>query len=402
MKKNNDLNKFDERKEESLKTKERENLISKILPSAIDGKNLLALSLDLEYACSFSFIEYDRRRNDLLKDGKYISLYKYLWPMLIIQCDPENYIIIDNLYFFSLEFKSYELEKLERLKQLNKKFFDDIEEINEFLTFVDDFLKNVYIINKKIEGLIEPEILKGISPLIKLDYDDTSQPLLKLKSAENQDKHLDISQEYIESLMLIENKLSQIKKIIENLKINKNKISELFLKNQNKLPEKVRKLNNIRDKNMKLLEKSNILYENLYSEKEYLKRWSIPGSSYSLILPISRIWFPLYIAKIKRKSGEINWIVAPPLIMQSGSVYGIPIDVFHPSFLTQLKERVENNFNYIQKYIPDFTEKQKNLFREKTVNKFIIDGFNKLSKISGFDIKLLNQVKNTWKEYSSF
>ncbi|MHA1831267.1 MAG: hypothetical protein ACTSWR_07040 [Candidatus Helarchaeota archaeon] len=99
---------------DNLKTT-KENIVSSIIPSVIDEKSFEAVQEDIEYASVFMFIEHDRRRNIIFKNSKYLSFGKYYWPMIIIQVDPKNYIFIDNLNFFSLQFKNCEFKKPENV-----------------------------------------------------------------------------------------------------------------------------------------------------------------------------------------------------------------------------------------------------------------------------------------------
>jgi hypothetical protein len=95
--------------------------------------------------------------------------------VIIIQCGPENYLMIDNLDFFSLNFEIHKFEHVEELRRLNNEVLVEIKQINKYLNLIAEFIKSVYILKRKINGIMEPEIIKGISPLISLSSPDFSQ-----------------------------------------------------------------------------------------------------------------------------------------------------------------------------------------------------------------------------------
>ncbi|MHA1271246.1 MAG: hypothetical protein ACTSPY_15750 [Candidatus Helarchaeota archaeon] len=390
-----------------LGTAEEEvELISNIIPSVIFEKNMEKVPIDIEYATVFSFIEYDRRRNDILKNSKYLSFKKLLWPMIVIQKDTENYIFIDNLNYFSLQFKIYKFEKLKDLEELKEVKINDFNSIQENITIIKNVLDDSYSYNKKINGLIEPEIIKGISPLIKLSFPESTSYSLKIRSDKNQHKLTEIVKEYLESInymnkiieilentkKLLNDNINMIEKVISRYQtINKDQTSLHFNHSIN-----LNEIKSVENKLIKLIDDLNKKISIIHSEREYLKRWSISGSKIDLILPILRIWLPLYVAKIQTSSGNINWIVAPPLIIQTKSEREIPIDVFNPSFLTSLKDRIENNFSYILKFIPETEEFD--LFKDDNVNKLISEGFEKLLLVPFIDKKFIDYVKRVWIE----
>jgi hypothetical protein len=364
-------------------------MISNVIPSVIDEKNLAAASIDLETASIFSFIEFDRRRNDLFKDSKYLSFIKYLWPVIIIQCGPENYLMIDNLDFFSLNFEIHKFEHVEELRRLNNEVLVEIKQINKYLNLIAEFIKSVYILKRKINGIMEPEIIKGISPLISLSSPDFSQYSSQLKRNKQQEDPSNLSNQYLKSLKTMNDDLKLISRI---LNILRNIKRELLEEKSNIAQGIIEKIN----KNIGML---NELFDDLKSNKEYLNRWTVPGSTSGIILPIMRIWFPLYVAEIKKINGEIGWIVAPPLIIQEKSNSNLKIDVFHPSFLTSLKNRVESNFNFFLQSIPK--NQTINLFQNEQINRYINEGFERLSSKNIVNGKLLINIKKLWKENSS-
>jgi hypothetical protein len=180
--------------------------------------------------------------------------------------------------------------------------------------------------------------------------------------------------------------ISRILNILRNIK------RELLEEKSNIAQGIIEKIN----KNIGML---NELFDDLKSNKEYLNRWTVPGSTSGIILPIMRIWFPLYVAEIKKINGEIGWIVAPPLIIQEKSNSNLKIDVFHPSFLTSLKNRVESNFNFFLQSIPK--NQTINLFQNEQINRYINEGFERLSSKNIVNGKLLINIKKLWKENSS-
>ena len=380
------------------------DLISNTLPSIVYERSLDSLPIDMEYACIFSFIEYDRRRNDIYRNSKYLSFNKFLWPMIIIQVGLENYIFIDNISFFSLQYKIHEFENIELLTNVNEMIFDDYEEIQRNITIIKNFLSNISVKNKKINGLIEPEILKGISPLIKLGSPDFSLNSIKFQYDETQLEPTEISNQYATSLKKINRNVENIENILKYLNESKDTILELLSRKQSKNVNNVifdtnklmnsLELNDINDNIKFCLNAYNELYNVLKSEMNYLNRWSVAGSVIGVILPIIRIWFPLYIAEIITDSGDTRWIVAPPLIFQPKTEREIPLDVFHPSFLTSLKDRVESNFKYLQNFISN--DKGINFFSIKEVNRFISEGFTKLYSDSLMNNKLLNHIQKVW------
>jgi len=380
-------------------------LLSIYLPSVISSRDLSSLSIDLEFAAAFTFAEYDRRRNDLLKNSTYVNFGKYLWPMILIQSKNDKYLLIDYLSFFSLKFNIHIFNSSFPSMNIGNDILD-LKNLIDEVEGIKKFLLNEHIETRTLNGLVEPEVLKGIAPLFKIKAE--FKPSFETKMLINplQKNPLLILNQYNDSIELIKNNLKIIQQIIEYLKARRDEIKAIIsnkylkspmIKNLDlNEPANVDQINQFLQDIEKLIEIGIILYKNIESELEYLTRWSIPGAANNLVLPIAQIWFPIYISQIETVNKEIKLIIVPPLILQHKSERPVRADLFHPSFLTSIKDRIENNLFFINQFIP--YDKRINLFSIKEVNKFINDGFTKLSSQSIIDAKLLNHVQSIWNE----
>ena len=380
------------------------DILSNTLPSVIYAKNYDVVPSDIEFAAIFTFLEYERRRNDKLNKGFYVSFVKFLWPIIIIQSDPEKYLFIDRLNFFSLQFKIYETNELPQLSKLKGSDDKDLNIINRNIEFVKKILNDIYAYNKKINGLIEPEIVKGILGLIRLGNQEYSNFGTKLQSDIEYSNPSKITKEYSEYIKKFEELIiafNGVKNYFDNCIIHINDlITDLNNDRVNRKYEKktidLDTLYITRKKLQEIIDRINHLLRLITTERNNLNRWSVSGTKFGLILPVIKIWFPLYVAEIKMDKNNIQWIVVPPLIMQPNTEREIPIDVFHPSFLTSMKDRIENNFRYLLKYIPKSSKI--NLFEESSISKLMIDGFKKLVSEFNFQPRLIEHVKNKWLE----
>ncbi|MHA1232187.1 MAG: hypothetical protein ACTSRP_14155, partial [Candidatus Helarchaeota archaeon] len=180
------------------------DILSNTLPSVIYAKNYDVIPSDIEFAAIFTFLEYERRRNDKLNKGSYVSFVKFLWPIIIIQSDPEKYLFIDRLNFFSLQFKIYEINELPQLSKLKGSDDKDLNIINRNIEVVKKILNDIYVYKKKINGLIEPEIVKGILGLIRLGNQEYSNFGTKLQSDIEYSNPSKITKEYSEYIKKFE------------------------------------------------------------------------------------------------------------------------------------------------------------------------------------------------------
>ena len=73
-----------------------------VAPALVHERDLSIIGSDVELALMFAFLEYDKRRNDQFRNATYSFFSKILWPLILIQAGPENYIGIDALLFFDL------------------------------------------------------------------------------------------------------------------------------------------------------------------------------------------------------------------------------------------------------------------------------------------------------------
>ncbi|MHA1894854.1 MAG: hypothetical protein ACTSX4_10150 [Candidatus Helarchaeota archaeon] len=146
------------------------------------------------------------------------------------------------------------------------------------------------------------------------------------------------------------------------------------------------------------------IISNCNNEQNYIKRWTIPGNEVNLVMPISKIYVPLYFAEIENDEGEEKFIISPPIIIPrnfSLDTRWVPFEFINRSFSPLIKERLEtvleNNFELRSKF--EFGCENKNLFLMDDINRRIQRGFDLLIKEKLMDDLHVNEIKNNWAKF---
>ncbi|MFX0142249.1 MAG: hypothetical protein ACFFDN_51900, partial [Candidatus Hodarchaeota archaeon] len=184
-----------------------------ISPCIIYEKNSIPFPFDLELASKFALIEYSRKKSEFL-NSKYIFFSKALWPITLIQADAQNYIAIDNLDYFSFSFKissSPNRAKIGRLlRDANDRIrFPDV--LDEVLATIDE----KYQEEIQIKGMIDPDVLRGLTTLIKLTDTQPSTYMAKLEEIFTTDDIIKIADLFKNAIKKVDGNIISWKQIKE-------------------------------------------------------------------------------------------------------------------------------------------------------------------------------------------
>ncbi|NVM04420.1 MAG: hypothetical protein HWN67_19005 [Candidatus Helarchaeota archaeon] len=183
-----------------------------ISPCIIYEKNSIPFPFDLELASKFALIEYSRKKSEFL-NSKYIFFSKALWPITLIQADAQNYIAIDNLDYFSFSFKissspnRAKIGRLLRDASSNKVRLPDV--LDEVLVTVEE----KYQEEIQIKGMIDPDVLRGLTTLIKLTDTQPSTYMAKLEEAFTTDNVIDIAESFKSAMKKVDGNITSWKQI---------------------------------------------------------------------------------------------------------------------------------------------------------------------------------------------
>ncbi len=539
-----------------------------LAPSIMWEKNSQPVDkLDLEIASIFALTEFFRTTHEKLKNTEYTYFSKVLWPITLVQNGPEDYIVIDGLNFYLFQF-SLTISPNTVQSKISRTLRDSgyygnpsavsLEQFLKNLISSDDLLKDIEKEEKTIKGMIEPDVIKGLSSIIKIEDQQPVNTLAIIDSAYSTDEALVISERFRELITQIQgniNKWKELDELIvsitdvwlinlmkdiedkekrferdlrrketearhlipdlerkksgeffelteESVKKRKelsksviegfryvlryfddikerfskiimdedpeevimqiNKLSkeltskekyDLILSDLNKelesneqslkgleeeirnkeneINEKYKKLGNevgidlpqlkenmnraiSQSKNM-LLEFENLvnsirnrithIISNCENEKNYLKRWTISGKEINLVMPISKIYIPLYFAELEDDEGDEKFIIIPPIIIPreiSLLERWVPFEFISSSFLPLIKDRLEtvleNNFELRSKF--EFSCENKNLLIMEDMNRRVNRGFDLILQEKLMDNTHLNEVKKNWNKFS--
>ena len=143
---------------------------------------------------------------------------------------------------------------------------------------------------------------------------------------------------------------------------------------------------------------------NCKNEQNYIKRWTISGKEVNLVMPIMKIYIPLYFAELEDEDGEEKFIISPPIIIPrdySLETRWVPFEFISSSFSPLIKDRLEtvleNNFELRSKF--EFSCDNKNLFQFEEMDKRILRGFNMLIRDKLMDEQHVNEIKKNWTKF---
>ncbi len=370
-----------------------------IAPALVHERDLTVYNPDLELALMFALLEYDKRRHEQFRDAKYIFFSKVLWPIALIQAGPENYIGIDRMkYFFDLQFRITNfltsqgslLSKMQQIKEheiLANLLPQWIEEINK--TSKQNLL---------IKGIINPEILYGLVPLIKLAKEKPIN-FVKLDPLLSVDDLFEVAGQYNQALRNIEKIISSWHSL--QSKIEQKKDYWYILSSKTDNTDKQQQM----ESEIELLSKKilNLIWD-CRSEIDYLFHWAIPGQTLNLVVPYTEMWISMYIAKIILPNKNPKFLVLPPSILSENlkSTRKVPIDSFHSSFYSILKEKFESTLEtqiQLRQKI-ETTCVAQNLFLKEDANKLITRGFNKIQEKQLIGKRYLDDLQFKWNSIS--
>lgn len=182
-----------------------------ISPCIIYEKNSIPFPFDLELASKFALIEYSRKKSEFL-NSKYIFFSKALWPITLIQADAQNYIAIDNLDYFSFSFKISSSPNRGKIGRLLRDAADRIrlpDVLDEVLATVEE----KYQEEIQIKGMIDPDVLRGLTTLIKLTDTQPSTYMAKLEEAFTTDNVIDITESFKSAMKKVDGNITSWKQI---------------------------------------------------------------------------------------------------------------------------------------------------------------------------------------------
>ena len=120
----------------------------------------------------------------------------------------------------------------------------------------------------------------------------------------------------------------------------------------------------------------------------------------NLVVPITELWVPMYLAGLKLPNGTNKSILIPPSVFSEDikSKRWLPAEAFHSSFYSILKEKVESvldsNSQLAQKIKASCTTQ--NLLVKEEANKLIKRGFNRLREKQLIENKYLDSLNDRW------
>ncbi|NVM53039.1 MAG: hypothetical protein HWN66_05005 [Candidatus Helarchaeota archaeon] len=367
-----------------------------IAPALVHERDLTIFNPDMELALMFALMEYDKRRHDQFREASYEFFSKILWPLTLIQAGPANYIGIDRMkLFFDLQFKITDFisSKSGILSELNQEINKPQARIEHLTRWIDE-IKAPFKKDLMIKGIIGPEILHGLVPLIKLAT-DKSITSGKLEPIISTDNLIEITNRYNQALKNIEETISKwhslqqkVKQKIEKWRLSYSNTSST--KEQEQIESKFKELNEKIQKNIWACR----------SEIEYLFHWAIPGQTLNLVVPYTEIWISMYLAKIILPNKAKKFLLLPPSIFSEEikSKRWVPVDTFHTSFYSILKEKIESTLE-IQ---PQLTQKieticnAQNLFLKDEANKLIARGIDQIQERQLIDGKYIKALQSEW------
>ncbi len=367
-------------------------------PVLVHERDLSVIPSDMELALMFAITEYNKHRHEQYKEGTYEFFSKILWPIAFIQAGSEKYIGIDELLLcFDLEFK-----KTKFLAPNNPLFSTLAMECGDFHSHLDLLTRCIEELNVplkekfKIKGILNPEIIHGLVPLIKLAT-DTPINAVKLEPIISTDELIAITNSYNQILKSIEETISKwhsLQQIIEQKfeKWHSSYAASCSSAEQKQIKEKYDELNK------KILDK----IWDCRNEIDYLLHWALSGHVLNLVVPITEIWIPMYLAGIILPNNTRKFLLSPPSIISTElkTIRWLPIDSFHSSFNSIFKERVEAILDAQtprSQKIKSICLTQ-NLFLKEEANNLIVRGFDRIREKQLIENKHIEIIQQEWQK----
>jgi hypothetical protein len=348
----------------------------------------------MELALMFALLEYDKRRHG---QGTYQFFSKILWPLMFIQAGSENYIGIDGLFIFDLQMKKTEfLSSDSTILSLLKTDIGDpqarLDLLSQCVNELNTPLKGVL----RIKGVIGPDVIHGLVPLIKLATDKPTTAI-KLEPVISTDSLIGITTQYNQALKNIEETISKWHLLQQNIHQNFQKWQSFHADVASSTQRK-----QIEEKYQELDKKILDRVWDCRNEIDYLLHWAISGRTLNLIIPITEIWISMYLAGIILPNNAKKFLLLPPSILSEEikSNRWVPVDAFHSSFYTILKDKVEG-FLASQSPLTQTIEtkcRAQNLFLKEEANKLIARGFIRLQEKKLIEPKYIKALQEEWQK----
>ncbi|MHA1386107.1 MAG: hypothetical protein ACTSR3_20320 [Candidatus Helarchaeota archaeon] len=273
------------------------------------------------------------------------------------------------------------------------------------------------IINKFFEKFINKSKELKIVPTEDTDPEDLLSFVLNLIK--------DIDQNIPNLKSLLEKTkadMNNIKKEIEALALDirnqEKKIEDKYKILIDNIKEKIPEVKKQKDKDLtglelikeKIEEKTIILKQKIdkilkicENEKNYFKSWTVSGPTVKMVMPINKIWFPLYVSEVETVDGYEKIIISPPSLLPNHyttSERWVPFDFMNTSFKDLLKERLENalEINMELRSNFEFNCSKKNLFTIPEINKKMLRGFDDLFKKNLISKQHIDEIRKNWSE----
>ncbi len=365
-----------------------------IAPVLVHERDLSIITPDMELALMFALLEYDKRRHG---QGTYQFFSKILWPLMFIQAGSENYIGIDGLFVFDLQMKKTEfLSSDSTILSLLKTDIGDpqarLDLLSQCMNDLNAPLKGVL----RIKGVMGPDIIHGLVPLIKLATDKPTTAI-KLEPVISTDSLIGITMQYNQALKNIEETISKWHLLQQNIHQNFQKWQSSHANAASSTQKK-----QIEEKYQELDKKILDRVWDCRNEIDYLLHWSISGRTLNLIMPITEIWISMYLAGIILPNNAKKFLLLPPSILSEEikSNRWVPVDAFHSSFYTILKDKVEG-FLASQSPLTQTIEtncRAQNLFLKEEANKLIARGFIRLQEKKLIEPKYIKALQEEWQK----
>ncbi|MHA1356779.1 MAG: hypothetical protein ACTSRC_01570 [Candidatus Helarchaeota archaeon] len=372
-----------------------------VTPVLVHQQDLSTIPQDLELALMFAFSEYERKRHEQFRNATYEFFSKILWPLILIQTGAERYIGIDGLFFFDLQFKRtkflssdnpiFLILGQEKSYQNPRVHLDQLSQcINELKTPINEEFR--------LKGIIGPELLHGLVPLIKLA---SERPLsaVKLNPIISIDSVIAITNSFNQVLRSIEETISKWHSLQQIIERKYEKWHVFYAKSLSDIEQSQIK--------SKYNELKKTLLDRLWdcrNEIDYLLHWAISGKILDLVVPITELWISMYLAEVKLPNGKRKSILIPPSVFSEKiqPYERLPVNAFHSSFSSILKAKVEplldSNLPVAQKIKQSCMTQ--NLLLKEEAHKLIMNGFHRLREKPLIESTFIDQLEQQWQKSS--